>query len=64
MDLTSPLKRTQVEVPDWSKYVQAENERTRGASCVQNYIVWKHQKTHESLDMNARKFGERTKVWT
>ena len=56
MDLTSPLKRTQVEVPDGSKYVQAENEGTRGASCVQNYIVWKHQKTHESRH-------ERTKVW-
>ena len=55
---------TQVEVPDGSKYVQTEDERTRGASCVQNYIVWKHQKTHESLNMNARKSVERTKVWT
>ena len=60
---------TQVEVPDGSKYVQTEDERTRGASCVQNYIVWKHQKrtkvwtwTHESL-LNARKSGlERTKL--
>ena len=55
---------SQVEVPDGSKYVQTEDEHTRGASCVQNYIVWKHQKTHESLNMNARKSGERTKVWT
>ena len=64
LELQSILKQPQVEVPDGSKYVQTEDERTRGASCVQNYKVWKHQKTHDSLKMNARKSVERTKVWT
>ena len=55
---------TQVQVPDGSKYVQTDDKRTKGASCVQNYVEWKHQKTHEILRMNARKSDERTKVWT
>ena len=39
----------QVEVQEAIKYFHTEDQRTMGASCVHNYIVWKHQKTHESL---------------
>ena len=33
-----------------------------GASCVQNYIVWEHQKTHKSLNMNVRKSVDFSKI--
>ena len=45
---------TQSELTDGSKYVQTEDERTRGLSCVQNYIVWW---THESMDIGIFRLG-------
>ena len=52
------IKTTQVEVPDGSKYVQTEDERTRGG------VV--RSKLHSlETSKNARKSEhERTKVWT
>ena len=47
----------QVEVPDEIKYVQTQDERTTGASSVQNYILWKNRKLHLSLNMNVTKSG-------
>ena len=67
---------TQGEILDGSKYVQNEDERTRGAPKLHSLETSKNAQkseqertkvwwTHESLDMNARKSAhERTKVWT
>ena len=48
-------KFTQAEVLDGRSKCPEPDERTTGVSCVQIYIVRKHGRTHESLDMNARK---------
>ena len=37
-------EQCQVEVPDEIKYEQTKDERTRGVTCVQNFILWKHWK--------------------
>ena len=59
----SAKKESQVEVPDRSRICPDQWQRTRGASCVQNYTVCKHGWTHDGLDMNAQKFEhESTKV--
>ena len=53
-----------VELPDGKSICPDPDDRTTGVSCVQIFIVWNYGKTPESLDMNARKSGERMKVCT
>ena len=46
-----------VEVPDEIKYVQTDNERWRGVSYLQNYIIFKNRTTHDGLSKKALNFS-------
>ena len=41
----------------WNEVCPDRKWMHEGASCVQNYVVWKHQKTHEKVKMNEHKSG-------